>query len=152
MSSLKPAPKMRPRGPMRPRPKTIHIDSGSVEMAEGLQASRGKKGSNTNLTGKPLQQNKVECNSDYVCSSNLFLWQVLYLFYFSINRYLICFVLCLTFFLVIRFYLFLFLCNSGIYTAPSTMKRDYFRGSQDSLADTGRMGSTLSYKGLFFFI
>lgn len=43
---------MRPRGPMRPRPKTIHIDSGSVEMAEGmLQSSRGKKGSTSNLTG-----------------------------------------------------------------------------------------------------
>lgn len=44
---------MRPKVTSRPRPKTIHIDSGSVEMAEGLlQPSRGKKGSNTNLTGK----------------------------------------------------------------------------------------------------
>lgn len=52
MGSLKPTPKMRPKAASRPRPKTIHIDSGSVEMAEGLmQPSRGKKGSTSNLTG-----------------------------------------------------------------------------------------------------
>lgn len=54
MSSLKPSMKLRPKGTTpRPRPKTIHIDSGSVEMAEGmLQPARGKRGSNSNLTGK----------------------------------------------------------------------------------------------------
>lgn len=51
LSSLKPTPKMRPKGNMRPRPKTIHIDSGSVQIAEGM-SSRGKKGSTSNLTGK----------------------------------------------------------------------------------------------------
>ncbi|KAK9870583.1 hypothetical protein WA026_008146 [Henosepilachna vigintioctopunctata] len=75
MSTMKPTPKMRPKAPARPRPKTIHIDSGSVEMAGGmLQPSRGKKGSTSNLTA-----------------------------------------------------------NS--FTPQSTMKRDYYRGSQDSLAD-----------------
>lgn len=49
--SLKPAPKMRSKGATRPRPKTIHIDSGSVQMAEGM-SSRGRKGSTSNLTGK----------------------------------------------------------------------------------------------------
>ncbi|XP_074040441.1 calmodulin-regulated spectrin-associated protein patronin isoform X3 [Leptinotarsa decemlineata] len=79
LSSLKPAPKMRPKGNTRPRPKTIHIDSGSVQMAEGM-SSRGKKGSSSNLA-----------------------------------------------------------------YAPSTMKRDYYRGSQDSLADRS-MSSGMLYK------
>lgn len=49
---MKPTPKIRPKASVRPRPKTIHIDSGSVEMAGGmLQTSRGKKGSTSNLTG-----------------------------------------------------------------------------------------------------
>ncbi|XP_044267986.1 patronin isoform X9 [Tribolium madens] len=81
MGSLKPTPKMRPKAASRPRPKTIHIDSGSVEMAEGMmQPSRGKKGSTSNLT------------------------------------------------------------------ANSTMKRDYYRGSQDSLADRS-MSSGMLYRG-----
>ncbi|XP_044752936.1 patronin isoform X10 [Coccinella septempunctata] len=75
MAAMKPTPKIRPKASVRPRPKTIHIDSGSVEMAEGmLQPSRGKKGSTSNLTA-----------------------------------------------------------NS--FSPHSTMKRDYYRGSQDSLAD-----------------
>ncbi|KAJ8975824.1 hypothetical protein NQ317_003860 [Molorchus minor] len=78
--SLKPTPKMRPKGATRPRPKTIHIDSGSVQMAEGM-SSRGKKGSTSNLTAY----------------------------------------------------------------APTTMKRDYYRGSQDSLADRS-MSSGMLYK------
>jgi len=41
----------------RPRPKTIHVDSGGVgsgvDMQEGvLSPSRSKKGSTSNLTGK----------------------------------------------------------------------------------------------------
>jgi hypothetical protein len=85
MGSLKPTPKMRPKAASRPRPKTIHIDSGSVEMAEGMmQPSRGKKGSTSNLT------------------------------------------------------------------ANSTMKRDYYRGSQDSLADRS-MSSGMLYRGVFLF-
>ncbi|XP_031344044.1 patronin isoform X4 [Photinus pyralis] len=87
MTSLKPTPKMRPKGSVsRPRPKTIHIDSGSVEMAEGLlQPSRAKKGSSSNLT-----------------------------------------------------------VNS--YVSNSSMKRDYYRGSQDSLADSGRIHSGILYR------
>ncbi|KAK5646802.1 hypothetical protein RI129_005266 [Pyrocoelia pectoralis] len=85
--SLKPTPKMRPKGSVsRPRPKTIHIDSGSVEMAEGmLQPSRGKKGSSSNLTA---------------------------------NNYM----------------------------SNNSMKRDYYRGSQDSLVDSGRMHSGILYR------
>lgn len=47
--------KLRPKGiggNPRARPKTIHVDSGAVQMAEGiLSASRGKQGSSSNLTG-----------------------------------------------------------------------------------------------------
>ncbi|CAG9771820.1 unnamed protein product [Ceutorhynchus assimilis] len=80
--SLKPTPKMRPKASTRPRPKTIHIDSGSVQLAEGM-SSRGRKGSTSNLTA---------------------------------------------------------------YT-PSSMKRDYYRGSQDSLADRS-MSNNMLYKEL----
>ncbi|XP_044267987.1 patronin isoform X10 [Tribolium madens] len=60
MGSLKPTPKMRPKAASRPRPKTIHIDSGSVEMAEGMmQPSRGKKGSTSNLTGSSTDQDSL---------------------------------------------------------------------------------------------
>ncbi|XP_023310472.1 patronin isoform X3 [Anoplophora glabripennis] len=82
LSSLKPVPKMRPKGQARPRPKTIHIDSGSVQMAEGMSRGRDKKGSTSNLTAY----------------------------------------------------------------APSTMKRDYYRGSQDSLALDRSMSSGMLYK------
>lgn len=41
----------------RARPKTIHVDSGAVQMAEGmLLASRGKQGSSSNLTGNNFIQ------------------------------------------------------------------------------------------------
>ncbi|XP_064213219.1 patronin isoform X5 [Tribolium castaneum] len=65
MGSLKPTPKMRPKAASRPRPKTIHIDSGSVEMAEGMmQPSRGKKGSTSNLTDSPDDSRGVSpCHS-----------------------------------------------------------------------------------------
>ncbi|ERL87082.1 hypothetical protein D910_04483 [Dendroctonus ponderosae] len=54
LMSLKPAPKLRSKGPARPRPKTIHIDSGSVQLAEGM-SSRGRKGSTSNLDPSPAQ-------------------------------------------------------------------------------------------------
>lgn len=63
LSSLKPTPKMRPKGNVRPRPKTIHIDSGSVQIAEGM-SSRGKKGSASNLTGKGVLPTR--CNMKLV--------------------------------------------------------------------------------------
>ncbi|KAK7870474.1 hypothetical protein R5R35_000749 [Gryllus longicercus] len=75
MTVAKPVPKLRNKSStMRPRPKTIHVDSGSVQELQegGLSPSRSKKGSTSNLT-------------------------------------------------------------DSVYSAP--MKRDYYRGSQDSLAD-----------------
>jgi calmodulin-regulated spectrin-associated protein len=61
LASTKPVPKMRNKTSTgsRPRPKTIHVDSGGVgggvDMQEGvLSPSRSKKGSTSNLTGKDL--------------------------------------------------------------------------------------------------
>ncbi|XP_017837884.1 patronin isoform X34 [Drosophila busckii] len=45
----------RPTRVMRPRPKTIHVDDASVDISEASSlSSRGKKGSNSNLTGPKL--------------------------------------------------------------------------------------------------
>lgn len=44
--------KMRSNRVVRPRPKTIHVETGSVELSEASSlSSRNKKGSNSNLTG-----------------------------------------------------------------------------------------------------
>lgn len=52
-TSSTPAAKMRPQKLSRPRPKTIHVETGSVDLSETSSlSSRGKKGSNSNLTGK----------------------------------------------------------------------------------------------------
>lgn len=45
----------RPQKSIRPRPKTIHVESGSVDISEAssiASSSRGKKGSNSNLAGE----------------------------------------------------------------------------------------------------
>lgn len=52
MNTQAPAAKMRPQKTTRPRPKTIHVETGSVDLSEvSSLASRGKRGSNSNLTG-----------------------------------------------------------------------------------------------------
>ncbi|XP_069965036.1 patronin isoform X24 [Bactrocera oleae] len=44
-------PRLRQTRPTRPRPKTIHVDDGSVDLSEASSiSSRSKKGSSTNLT------------------------------------------------------------------------------------------------------
>lgn len=50
------AAKMRSNRVVRPRPKTIHVESGSVDLSEASSSlsSRNKKGSNSNLTGKSV--------------------------------------------------------------------------------------------------
>lgn len=46
------AAKMRPQKQVRPRPKTIHVETGSVDLSEiSSLSSRNKKGSNSNLAG-----------------------------------------------------------------------------------------------------
>lgn len=46
------AAKMRPQKVIRPRPKTICVETGSVDLSEASSLSRSnKKGSNSNLTG-----------------------------------------------------------------------------------------------------
>uniref|UniRef100_A0AAR5PKB9 Patronin n=1 Tax=Dendroctonus ponderosae TaxID=77166 RepID=A0AAR5PKB9_DENPD len=62
LMSLKPAPKLRSKGPARPRPKTIHIDSGSVQLAEGM-SSRGRKGSTSNLDSPDDSHGMSPCHS-----------------------------------------------------------------------------------------
>uniref|UniRef100_A0A8W7PIR0 CKK domain-containing protein n=1 Tax=Anopheles coluzzii TaxID=1518534 RepID=A0A8W7PIR0_ANOCL len=84
-----PVAKLRTQKLTRPRPKTIHVESGSVDLSEASSlSSRGKKGSNSNLTGL------------------------------------------------------------GMHSASNTIRRDYYRGSQDSLAirepATIERGRTLS--------
>nr|XP_036231354.1 patronin isoform X43 [Bactrocera oleae] len=47
-------PRLRQTRPTRPRPKTIHVDDGSVDLSEASSiSSRSKKGSSTNLTESP---------------------------------------------------------------------------------------------------
>lgn len=44
--------KLRTQKVVRPRPKTIHVETGSVDLSEASSlSSRNKKGSNSNLTG-----------------------------------------------------------------------------------------------------
>lgn len=43
--------KMRTTKQVRPRPKTIHVETGSVDLSEASSLSSRKKGSNSNLTG-----------------------------------------------------------------------------------------------------
>lgn len=45
------ATKMRTQKVVRPRPKTIHVETGSVDLSEASSLSSRKKGSNSNLTG-----------------------------------------------------------------------------------------------------
>lgn len=54
------ATKMRPQKVIRPRPKTIHVETGSVDLSEASSlSSRNKKGSNSNLTGQLML---AKCN------------------------------------------------------------------------------------------
>ncbi|XP_054740813.1 patronin isoform X7 [Anastrepha obliqua] len=49
-----PTPRLRQTRITRPRPKTIHVDDGSVDLSEASSiSSRSKKGSSTNLTESP---------------------------------------------------------------------------------------------------
>ena len=54
--SARPVPKLRPKSaaaakaPIRPRPKTIHVDQGA-DVSASLQSSRGPRGSSSNLSG-----------------------------------------------------------------------------------------------------
>lgn len=56
------ATKMRPQKVIRPRPKTIHVETGSVDLSEASSlSSRNKKGSNSNLTGElTLKRTKIQ--------------------------------------------------------------------------------------------
>lgn len=113
-------PKMRAQKVVRPRPKTIHVESGSVDLSEvSSLASRNKKGSNSNLTG---EQTTISTRHGFAAT-------FYYLFAF------ICF----------RFFQFYFILlfhtnRKGIgHSNSNTIRRDYYRGSQDSLAIRGEL-------------
>lgn len=133
--------KMRPNRVVRPRPKTIHVESGSVDMGGGGEGPSGLarhkgKGSNTNLTGACF----VKELSVFVVHSLL------------MNSFCFCFLL---FFCVLTNeitssvlglhlglgWVRLFVrccCTAGVGQLSSgSMRRDYYRGSQDSLAIRG---------------
>lgn len=146
------ATKMRPQKVIRPRPKTIHVETGSVDLSDASSlSSRNKKGSNSNLTGMTMI---VICS--IICFimhayrfdfwSNFFLLNVLHnlLLFIIHNLYFeFLFILCVCFFLVHN------LLNCMIHNCentvgigqlnPSPMRRDYYRGSQDSLAVRGKL-------------
>lgn len=80
LATNKPVPKMRNKtsAGSRPRPKTIHVDSGGVgsgvDMQEGiLSPSRSKKGSTSNLTGNIsmwcIQSSLFSCLCVFACKS-----------------------------------------------------------------------------------
>lgn len=59
------AAKMRTQKVIRPRPKTIHVETGSVDLSEASSlSSRNKKGSNSNLTGQ-LERKKFLLRNKY---------------------------------------------------------------------------------------
>lgn len=68
------APRLRQTRPTRPRPKTIHVDDGSVDLSEASSiSSRSKKGSSTNLTGKQTTNIYIYIDSDLKITEFLFL-------------------------------------------------------------------------------
>lgn len=101
-SSGNPTPQpLRLRGktqPTRPRPKTIHIDSGAssagVDTHDGmLTSSRGKKGSSSNLSGQYILYlahtgTRLENNNLYLCYFNPFTGFTLFLLcYYSVTLF-----------------------------------------------------------------
>lgn len=108
----------RPQKTVRPRPKTIHVESGSVDMGEAscVAPSRIKKGSTSNLAGK--------------LAAPLGVWGLPYG-----SRFLF----------VASPWFLLFMLNArkmqgmGRTLSSASIKRDYYRGSQDSLAIRGNV-------------
>jgi calmodulin-regulated spectrin-associated protein len=65
--SMQAPPKLRQNKNTRPRPKTIHVESGSIDLSDASSlASRGKRGSNSNLTGRSHFSSAKSCST--LCS------------------------------------------------------------------------------------
>ncbi|XP_029406284.2 patronin isoform X15 [Bactrocera dorsalis] len=64
-------PRLRQTRPTRPRPKTIHVDDGSVDLSEASSiSSRSKKGSSTNLTAYGTLSNSNTLRRDFYRGSH----------------------------------------------------------------------------------
>ncbi len=80
--SARPVPKLRPKSaakaPIRPRPKTIHVDQGA-DVSASLAASRGQRGSSSNLSGKNFTDSfntfvyHTKLNNKHFCMITIFL-------------------------------------------------------------------------------
>lgn len=115
------AAKMRTNRVVRPRPKTIHVETSSVDISESSSfagRNNNKKGSNSNLTGS-LRLEGFPCvwhKFNIIYSYNNFLW----------------FDHC-------------FWSGIGGQLSSNSMRRDYYRGSQDSLAIRGNLELNFIY-------
>lgn len=116
-------PKLRAQKVVRPRPKTIHVETGSVDLSEASSlSSRNKKGSNSNLTGK--QSNGTHINALVeICLCEI---------WFGFCYF---FVYCFDF--IFRYFLFTLFSQGIGQLSSNSIRRDYYRGSQDSLAIRG---------------
>lgn len=109
-------PKLRAQKVVRPRPKTIHVETGSVDLSEASSlSSRNKKGSNSNLTGKhsrPHEQMHVTASIEmlffcftFFAKINFNTFAKSYFRLFTLFR-LIIFISFSSFFLVILFFFY----------------------------------------------
>lgn len=106
-----PQPKMRAVKSQRPRPKTIHVETNAS--SHDISGS-GKKGSSSNLTGNFQQL-------------------------FKLLRFFFSFKFSVPIFLSLLIYVQIVSQGLGLSSSNSnTMRRDYYRGSQDSLSMKGR--------------
>lgn len=102
----------------RPRPQTIHVETNTAAM--GLGGSSGKKGSNSNLTGN---------FRNFLFKFCCFLVALIFLSLISF---------CCIFFLLYQNCFCYQYSGIGLSSNTSTMRRDYYRGSSDSLSIKGR--------------
>lgn len=123
----------------RPRPKTIHVDRRDTPDGT-LTPSRGKKGSITNLASKRYY--KLITYNNYC---NNFYNTHYFIFYFFILCLKLLFDILLLFCGFVKWYL---TKTIVLHVAlNSQIRRDYYRGSQDCLAETRRTSISSLYSG-----
>lgn len=124
-------PKMRQQKSVsRPRPKTICVERGAIDQSEASSlSSRDKKGSNTNLTGSFRTIVSHFCMQRTSQPSQLF-----FILKFDFDNSTHSPFLCCCFF---YFFSFEFRSGLGRQLSSNSIRRDYYRGSTDSLAIRG---------------
>ena len=94
--SARPVPKLRPKSaaaakaPIRPRPKTIHVDQGA-DVSASLQSSRGPRGSSSNLSGNLIDRCSHNNNNNNSNNNNSKWWHELTFVFLFLNIYLLFF-------------------------------------------------------------